>query len=118
MSNFRYNKFHLFTKFKILKTGINLTCFPDKCKYDLTLDHLFIFINDDPYILRSNVNTPKYIGVLKINDNYYYPLIEDFKKIYSERQDLDLCWTLLLDKDSNFEIPYWVDNYASKRQRK
>jgi hypothetical protein len=116
-SSFRYNKFHLYTKFKMLRVGIDLEFFPDKCKEILTEQHLYIFCNDDPYIIRSNVNTPKYIGVLKINGEFYYPLIDDFKKIYSERQDFDLCWTMI-DLDDNFEIPYWVDNYATKRQHR
>jgi len=108
----RYNEFHVTAKFRLIREGISLDVSPDSIREQLTEEHLYHFVNPDIYIDRSNPHTPKYIGVFRVHDRYYHPLLPDLKQVYSNRTNKDMCWELME------ETPYWVDVYAIKKSKK
>ncbi len=116
--NKRYNTFRLRPEFKMIRSGIDLFTSPDKMRESLTEDHLYHFEHTDPHIKRINPDTPKYKGVLKVilpnNESVFVePLDDDFKQMYKDRTDNEMCWELEDD-----DTPYWCDTYAHRKARK
>jgi hypothetical protein len=100
-------------KHALIRKGIPITCAPNEIRETLTEEHLFHFQVQEMFRDRTNPDTPVYIGVFLVNDQFVHPLDGDLKQIYKARQEITNVWKIMNDK-----TPYWIDIYAIRMMRK